>query len=102
MPGTSSGKRRPRSTPRPSSTRPTAIGHSQPQLPPGADAQLGEHLAQVPFDRTGADEKLGGDLRIRPALARQPRNERLLLRELLDGVDTALAYGRAGGQQFAT
>ena len=26
---------------------------------PGADAELGEDLAQVPFDRTRADEQLG-------------------------------------------
>ena len=36
--------------------RPISIGQGQLQLPSRADAELGEHLAQVPFDGTGADE----------------------------------------------
>jgi hypothetical protein len=32
------------------------------QLAPGADAELGEDLAQVPLDGPGADEQLGADL----------------------------------------
>jgi len=40
----------------------------------------------VPFDRAGADEKLGADLRIRQAVPGEPRDECLLLRELLDGI----------------
>ena len=35
------------------------VGQDQLQLPPGADAELGEHLAQVPFDRVGTAEELG-------------------------------------------
>jgi len=35
------------------------IGQDPLQLPPGADAELGEHLAQVPFDRVGTAEELG-------------------------------------------
>jgi glycine/D-amino acid oxidase-like deaminating enzyme len=45
--------------------RPALIGQGPLQLPAGADAQLGEYLAQVPFDGTGADDKLSTDLRIR-------------------------------------
>ena len=55
---------------------------------PGADAELGEHLAQVPLDRSGADEQLGGDLRIGQAVAGQPRDLRLLGRELLARLST--------------
>ena len=68
----------------------------------GADAQLGEYLAQVPLDGPGAYEELGADLRIRQAVPGQPRDECFLLRELIDGMGGALAYGRARGQQFAT
>jgi len=70
-------------------------------LPPRANAELDEHLAQVPFDRVGADEELGADLLVGQAVPSEPRDEGLLLRELTGGIDGALAYGRAGGQQFA-
>ena len=38
-------------------------GQDPVQLGAGADPELGEHLAQVPLDRAGADEQLGADLR---------------------------------------
>jgi hypothetical protein len=38
--------------------RPAAVGQSCAELPAGADVELGEHLAQVPFDRAGAEEEL--------------------------------------------
>ena len=34
----------------------TSRGHSVVEVPAGSDAQLGEHLAKVPFDGAGADE----------------------------------------------
>jgi hypothetical protein len=53
------------------------------QLATGADAELGEHLAQVPLDRPGTDEELGADLRVRLAIAGHPCDERLLRGELI-------------------
>jgi hypothetical protein len=44
--------------------RPILLGQGPLELPPGADAELAEDLAQVPFDRSGTDEELGSDLRI--------------------------------------
>jgi hypothetical protein len=58
------------------------IGQGLLQLPPGADAELGEHLTQVPFDCVGTDEELGADLRVRPAVPGEPGDERFLLGEL--------------------
>ena len=43
---------------RPGRYRSILIGQGLLQLPPGADAELGEYLAQVPFDRVGTDEEL--------------------------------------------
>jgi len=37
-----------------------------PQLPPGADAELGEHVAQVPLDGPRAEEEPGADFGIGP------------------------------------
>jgi hypothetical protein len=42
------------------------------QFVAGADAELGEYLAQVPFDRARAEEQLGADLRVRQAVAGEP------------------------------
>src|SRR6185503_12357791 len=41
------------------------------QLPPGADAELGEDVAQVPFDGSCAEEEPGADLRVGQSLAGQ-------------------------------
>ena len=70
------------------------------QLTARADAELDEYLAQVPFDGTGRQEQLGGDLRVRQAVAGQPRDECFLRRELVRGLDGALVYGLAGGDQL--
>ena len=86
---------------RPGRYRSILIGQGLLQLPPGADAELGEYLAQVPFDGPGTDEELSADLLVRQAVPSEPRDERFLLGELIGGIDGALAYGRAGGQQFA-
>ena len=63
-----------------------------------ADPELGEHIAQVPFDRPRADEELGGDLRIGVAVAREPGDVRLLRRELVARVVAALAHLLPGGR----
>src|SRR5262249_33949519 len=65
------------------------------------DPQLGEDLVQVPFDGAGADEQLGRDLRVRPAVARESRDVQLVRREVVARVVAALAHLRAGGDQLA-
>jgi hypothetical protein len=61
------------------------------QLTARGDAELGEYLAHVPFDGTGRQEQLGGDLRVRQTVAGEPRDERFLRRELVRGLDSAFA-----------
>ncbi len=70
------------------------------QLAPGADAQLGEYLAQVPFDRARGQEQLGADLRAGPAVAGQPRDLLLLGRELAVRLGAALAHLLPRGDQL--
>src|SRR5436305_10568766 len=43
-----------------------------PEFPTRADAELGEDLAEVVFDGTGADEELTADLGVRVTLDREP------------------------------
>src|SRR5215207_5369840 len=66
----------------------------------GADAELGEHLLQVPFDGAGAEEELGADLGVRPAGASELGDVLFLRSELVAGVVAALADLLAGGQQL--
>src|SRR5829696_8415561 len=66
----------------------------------GADAELGEHLLQVPFDGAGAEEELSADLGVRPAVAGELGDVLLLRSELVAGVIAALADLLAGGQQL--
>jgi hypothetical protein len=56
------------------------------QFAAGADAELDEDLAQVPFDRPRGQEQLGADLRIGPAVPRQPGDEGLLPGQPGDGL----------------
>lgn len=44
------------------------------ELPAGADAKLGEHLAEVVLNGAGADEQAGTSLRVRQTLSGQPRD----------------------------
>src|SRR6185369_15679662 len=81
--------------------RPILTGQRPLQLPPGTDAELGEHLAQVPLDRPGAEEELGADLRVRLAIAGQPCDERLLRGELIRVLVGAPAYLLARCDQLA-
>ena len=53
-------------------------GESCPKLPTRGNAELGEDLAQMPFDGARADEELRADLRIREAVACEPRDLLLL------------------------
>src|SRR5262249_61489315 len=39
---------------------PVGSGDASAEVTAGADAELGEHVAQVPLDGAGADEQLGG------------------------------------------
>src|SRR5579859_6880327 len=84
-------------------SRPRAMGDGRQcgaQLTARADAELGEYLAQVPLDGARRQEQLGGDLRVRQAVAGQPRDEGFLRRELVRGLGGACAYGLAGGVQL--
>src|SRR4051812_30685648 len=56
------------------------------------DAELGEHLAEVPFDRTRAEEQPGADLRVGEAVACQTGDLVLLRREVVARLDGALAH----------
>ena len=60
------------------------------QLVPGADAELGEHLGQVPFDGARGQEQLRADLRVRQAVAGQPGDLLLLRGELVARLELRL------------
>src|SRR5918993_4605731 len=70
------------------------------QLGPGGDAQLHEHVAQVVVDGPAAEEQLGADLAVGPALADQADDLELLGGELAEGAGVALAGGLAGGPEL--
>src|SRR5258708_15375654 len=59
------------------------------KLPAGTDAQLGENLAQMPFDGAMAEEQLLADLRVREAIVSQASDLRFLRRERLVGIGGA-------------
>src|SRR5215218_9918540 len=71
------------------------------ELAAGAEPERREHLVKVVLDGARADEQPRADLRIRQALASEPRDLRLLGRELVTGLGGALAGGLAGRQQLA-
>jgi hypothetical protein len=66
-----------------------------------ADAQLGEHLAQVPLDRAGNQVEPAADLRVCVSVPGQAGDLRLLRRQLRVGLARGLAHRLAGGQQLA-
>src|SRR4051794_19293583 len=66
-----------------------------------ADAELGEHLAQVPLDRPRADEQLGADLRVGAPVPGQAGDLLLLGRKLVARVVAAPAHLLAGREQLA-
>src|SRR3954451_16060241 len=67
-------------------------GQRVAQGPPRADAELGEDLLEVPFDRPRAEEELRADLGVRAPVAREPRDLLLLRRQLVARVVAALAH----------
>src|SRR5262249_37643521 len=79
-------------------------GKDAVELATGADAELGEDLAQVVLDCARADEQPGADVLVGQAPARQPRDLALLRGQRIagraDGLRGALAYCLAGGQQL--
>src|SRR6516225_8564408 len=77
------------------------LGQRRSELPARGNAELGEHVAQVPLDRARADEQLGADLRVRQAVAGEPGNLLLLRGELLDRAGAALARLLTRRQQLA-
>ena len=48
------------------------FGAARQYLAARADAELGEDLAQVPFDGAGGQEQLGGDLRVGATVGGEP------------------------------
>src|SRR5690349_20800571 len=71
------------------------------ELAPGADAELREHLAQMPFDRPWAEEESRADLRIGHAVAGEPGDLLLLRGELVACLGAALADLLAGREELA-
>jgi hypothetical protein len=61
------------------------------QLAARSDPELGEHVAQVPFDSAGAEKQLGADLGIGLPVLRKPGDGRLLRGELGAGLWCVLA-----------
>jgi hypothetical protein len=53
------------------------------ELPARADVELGEHLAQMPFDRTRTEEELPTDVRGRQTVPGEPCDLHLLRCELV-------------------
>src|SRR5579859_3184828 len=76
-------------------------GQNAVELATRADAELGEHLAQVVLDRARADKQPGADLRVGQPVPGQPRNLGLLRGQLRGGLDGRLAGDLAGGCQLA-
>jgi hypothetical protein len=66
-----------------------------------ADAELGEHFAQVVLDRARADEQPGADLRVGEPMPGQPRDLGFLGGQLNGRLDGVLARGLACRLQLA-
>src|SRR5580700_5406922 len=79
----------------------SGAGQGTAELAARGDAQLGEDLAQVILDRARAQKQPEGDLRVRQPLGGQPRDLRLLRRQLYHGGDGGSAGSPAGGPQLA-
>ena len=75
---------------------PGCFGQGGPKVAAGADLELQEHLAQVPFDRARAQEELRRDLGVRQAVAGEPRDLLLLRGELVARVIAPAAHLLAG------
>src|SRR6059058_2500985 len=76
-------------------------GQRRSKVFPRTDPELGEHLAQMPFDGARADEQLGADLGVRQSLTGEPGDLGLLCREDLTCLDRPWTHRLAGGLEFA-
>ena len=56
------------------------------ELAAGGDAELGEDLAQVPFDRPRAEEQLGTDLPVTAPVAGEPGDRLPTAREVVESL----------------
>src|SRR5262245_22784944 len=65
------------------------VGERVVELAARADAELGEHVLQVPLDGARADVQLRPDLGVRAPVARQTGDLRLLRGELVAGLHRA-------------
>jgi hypothetical protein len=79
----------------------SAAGQDAVELVARADAELGEDLVQVVFNRARAHEELGRDLWVGQAVSSQPGNLRLPGGEPDGDLGGALADALAGGTQLA-
>src|SRR4051812_1255753 len=70
------------------------------KLPARADVELGEDLPEVPLDGAGTQEETSADLGIRMPVTREPRDLRLLRREIVHRLDRALSGALARGAQL--
>jgi hypothetical protein len=70
------------------------------QLGAGADAELGEDVAEVEVDRAGAEEQLGGNLPGGEPADHEPRHLELLWGELPKGRRVAPTHGLPAGPQL--
>src|SRR5438132_13778941 len=77
------------------------VGQLAAQLHAGADAELREHLVQVPLDRARAEEELRADLLICLPVRGEPRDLLLLRGELAACLVTPFADLFAGREQLA-
>src|SRR3989440_6852835 len=80
---------------------PCDVGQLVAQLHAGADAELREHLVQVPLDRARAEEELRADLLICLPVRGEPRDLLLLRGELAACLVTPFAHLLAGREQLA-
>src|SRR5581483_11100528 len=76
------------------------LAQHRAQLFAGADVELLEDFAQMPFDRSRADEQPATDLRIGQPVARQQSDLPLLLGQLFSGSDGACANDLARCEQL--
>ena len=72
------------------------------QLPPGTDAELGEHVAQMPLHGPRAEEEPRADLRIGQPVAGEPGDLPLLGGQIVARFDRPLAHLLARGLKLLT
>src|SRR5262249_33825786 len=75
-------------------------GQCAAELPPGADVQLLEDVAQVPLDGAGAEEQLRPDLGIRVSVARKLGDLSFLGSQVAESVCRTFAYLLSGREQL--